>query len=305
MTTPAPLAFLNGSFLPQDEARLSLHDAGFVLGAAATDLCRTFRHRPYRLDDHLARFRRSCELALIPQPVPDDELARIAGRLVEHNARLIGPGQDLAVVFFATPGPVGYYLGQPGGPGEGPPTLGAHTFPLPFARYAPLFEQGARLVVPAVRHVPAGSVDPRIKQRSRLHWWLADRQARAAEPGASALLLDREGFVTETAAANFLAVLGGAVVSPPHTSILGGVSLQVIRELCADLGIPFAERPLTLAECLSAREAMLTSTPYCVAGVRSINGHPLPWPGPTFRRLLDAWGESVQVDIARQILPGR
>src|SRR5438093_13511482 len=102
MTPPAPLAYLNGSFLPQDEARLALHDSGFVLGATVTDLCRTFRHTPYWLADHLARFRRSCELALVPQPVPDEELARIAGRLVGHNSRLIGPDQDLAVVFFAT-----------------------------------------------------------------------------------------------------------------------------------------------------------------------------------------------------------
>jgi branched-chain amino acid aminotransferase len=304
MTSPAPLAYLNGSFLPQDQAHLSLHDAGFVLGATVTDLCRTFRHRPYRLADHLDRFRRSCEKALVPQPVPDDELARIADRLVGHNVRLIGPGQDLAVVFFATPGPVGYYLGQPGGPGEGPPTLGAHTFPLPFARYAPLFEHGARLVVPAVRHVPAASIDPRIKQRSRLHWWLADRQARAAEAGASALLLDPEGHVTETASANFLAVLGGVVVSPPHTSVLGGVSLQVVRELCAELGIPFAERPLTVGDCLSASEAMLTSTPYCVAGVRSINGTPLPWPGPVFERLLGAWSRRVGLDVRAQALAG-
>src|SRR5205807_4940650 len=118
-----------------------------------------------------------------------------------------------------TPGPVGYYLGDPGGPGDGPPTLALHTFPLPFAPYRPLFQHGARLVIPPTRHVPASSVDPRIKQRSRLHWWLADRHARATQPGSTALLLDHTGHVTETAASNFLLVLDGAVVSPPRSSI--------------------------------------------------------------------------------------
>lgn len=54
-----PLAYLNDRFLPQPEARLTLHDAGFVLGVTVTDLCRTFRHRPYRLADHLRRFRKA------------------------------------------------------------------------------------------------------------------------------------------------------------------------------------------------------------------------------------------------------
>jgi branched-chain amino acid aminotransferase len=304
MGVPTPLAYLNGRFLPQSEARLTLHDAGFVWGATVTDLCRTFRHRLFRLPDHLRRFRQSCTLAQVPQGLPDDRLTDLAEQLVAHNARLLRPEQDLALVLFATPGPVGYYLGEEGGPGDGPPTFGMHTFPLPLARYAGLFREGARLVVPPTRHVPAASVDPRIKQRSRLHWWLAERAARHIEPGASALLLDAHGHVTETAGANFLLVRDGAVLSPPRDSILGGVSLLTVEELCGELGIPFAERPLTVDDCLTAEEAMLASTPYCLAGVRSIQGAPIPWPGPAFRRLLGAWGRRVGLDVSRQFGAG-
>jgi branched-chain amino acid aminotransferase len=297
-----PLAYLNGRFLPQGEARLTLHDAGFVLGATVTDLCRTFGRRPFRLADHLARFRRSCDAAQVPQTLADAELTAVAEQLIEHNARQLAPGRELAVVFFATPGPVGYYLGEPGGPGDGPPTLGVHTFPLPLERYAPLFRSGASLVVPATRHVPPSCVDPRVKQRSRLHWWLADREARAREPGALALLLDADGHVTETAGANFLAVLDGVVCSPPRASVLEGVSLRVVEELCAELGLAFEERPLRPADCLRASEALLTSTPYCVAGVARLDGHALPWPGPVHARLLAAWGGRVGIAIAQQIL---
>src|SRR5207245_2752073 len=84
-------------------------------------------------------------------------LTNLAHQLLAQNASLISPDDDLALVFFATPGPVGYYLGEPGGPGDGPPTLGLHTFPLPFARYRPLFQSGARLVIPPTRHVPPSS----------------------------------------------------------------------------------------------------------------------------------------------------
>jgi branched-chain amino acid aminotransferase len=300
-----PLAYLNGQLLPQSQAHLTLHDAGFVLGATVTDLGRTFHHRLFRWPDHLARFRHSCLLAEVPQPVPDDELGRVAERLVAHNAALLGPGQDLAVVVFATPGPVGWYLGEPGGPGDGPPTVGMHTFPLPLHRYAGLFTEGARLVIPDVRQVPAASVDPRIKQRSRMHWWLADRAARRTRPGAVALLLDGGGHVTETAAANFLAVRGGTVLSPPAGSVLEGVSLRVTRELCGELGIPFAEASLRAAEARGADEALLTSTPYGVAGVRSVDGVELSWPAPVLRRLQEAWSRVAALDIAAQILAGR
>src|SRR5262249_37624544 len=162
-----PLAYLNGQLLPQSRLALPFFDAGFVYGATVTDLVRTFNHRPFRLADHVARFRRSCELARVPLPASDAELADGPQQLVGHNAALLQPGQDLAVVLFATPGTVPHYAGLEAGGG---PTLGAHTFPLPFARYAGYLRDGVRLVVPSVRQVPAECVDPRIKQRSRLHW---------------------------------------------------------------------------------------------------------------------------------------
>jgi branched-chain amino acid aminotransferase len=139
--------------------------------------------------------------------------------------------------------------------------------------------------------------------RSRMVWWIAQQQAQDIEPGASALLLDAAGGVAETAAANFLIVRGGTVISPPRRSILGGVSLQVVEELCQELGMAFIERPLTLAECQAADEALLTGTAFCVAGVRRLQGVELPWPGLAARQLLAAWSARVGVDIAAQFLP--
>jgi branched-chain amino acid aminotransferase len=300
-----PLAYLNGRVLPLSEAALPLHDAGFVMGATATDLCRTFRQQLYRWSDHLARFRRSCQLTRIPQTVPDVELTKISQHLISHNSGLVEPDQELALVVFATPGVIGYYAGLPGGPGEGKPTLGMHTFALPLWRYKPLFERGAHLILPTTRHVPAICVDPQAKMRSRLFWWIAEQEAHEQEPGASALLLDLNDQVTETAAANFLMVADGIVVSPPKQTILGGISLRVLEELCGQLAIPFEERPFTIDECLTADEAWLTSTPYCLAGVSQINGESIPWPGPLLVRLQEAWSKAVGMDICHQILASR
>src|SRR6266699_5553066 len=102
------IAYLNGRFVPQTEFVLPFHDAGFVLGATVTDLCRTFHFRLFRLQDHLARFRQSCELAEISQPVADAKLTRIAEDLAAHNGPLLAAEDDLLLIMIATPGPIGY-----------------------------------------------------------------------------------------------------------------------------------------------------------------------------------------------------
>jgi branched-chain amino acid aminotransferase len=294
-----PLALFNGRVVLQRESTLGLNDAGFVFGATVTDLCRTFRQVLYRWPEHLARFRRSCEVASIAVPYSDKQITDWANELVAHNA----VGRELILVLFATPGPIGFYLGEPGGAGDAPPTFGMHTFPLPFQRYRELIQQGASLAVASVRHLPRECVDPRIKQRSRMHWWLAEQEVRRMHAGAHALLLDASEGITETAAANFLIVQGGVVISPPRDRILGGVSLAVVEELCTRLHMAMEFRPIVLQDALGATEAMLTSTAYGVAGVRSINEHTLTWPGPVMRRLIETWSADVGVDIHGQFLP--
>ena len=298
------LAYLNGQFQPAGQAVLTLHDAGFVMGATVTDLCRTVRHRLYRWDDHVARFRNSCRAAQIHAPLPDDDISRIAHELVAHNSKFIQPAADLVLVQFVTPGPIGYYAGMEGAAGDAAPTFGMHTFPLPLARYRGLFSHGAHLAVPPTRQVPVNCVDPRIKQRSRMHWWLADREVQAAFPGAAALalLLDEQGHLTETASANVLIVKSGVVHSPPRRAILGGISLLVAEELCRDLGMTFVEGPLSVHDAMAADEIIITSTPWCLCGVSQFNGVAVPWPGAVYQKLLAAWSERIGLPIREQIM---
>jgi branched-subunit amino acid aminotransferase/4-amino-4-deoxychorismate lyase len=298
------LAYLNGSLVPYSQAALPLHDAGFVFGATIVDNCRTFRHRLFRLNDHLARFRRSCDAARVPLRRPDAELTEIALELTAVNGRSIAADLDLMLVMFATPGPVAHYAGSEASVMAGP-TFGMHTFPLPFGRYAKIYREGARLIVPRVRQLPADCIDPRIKYRSRLHWWLAEQEVHAVDTTASALLLDSENHITETAAANFLLVKGGRVLTPPRDSVLDGISLRVTEELCRELGIPFEERVLGLEDLQTANEAMLSNTSYCLAGVSRINDTRLSWPGPVHKKLLAAWNMRVGLDIREQICATR
>jgi branched-chain amino acid aminotransferase len=78
---------------------------------------------------------------------------------------------------------------------------------------------------------------------------------------------------------------------------LDGISLRVVEELCGELGVPFAESPLTPEQCYTADEALVTSTAYGVAGVCEVNARLIPHPGPLLSRLRIAWSGRVGRDI--------
>lgn len=285
------LAYFDGHFVSEDQVRISPNDRGFVWGAVATDRCRTYKSKLFRWEEHLARFRRSCELCHIPQPIPDPELTLYAEHLIEQNRVWFERDQgDLVVVLFATPG-------------EGGASLCMMTKWLDIDRYRPLLTHGARLVVPPTPHVPSDCIPRQAKMRSRMHWWLAEQQVHEVDPDATALLLD-QGRVTETATANFAIVRDGTVLTPNRELVLNGISMRVVEEICGELGIPFAEKFLTLDDCRAADEAFLTSTLYGIAPVSSINGRSISWPGPVLLRIKDHWSRRLGEDIWRQILPG-
>ena len=131
------------------------------------------------------------------------DMGRVAEELVERNVRLVPPGSDLGLVMFVTPGPHPTLAGR-GRAAEQTPLVGLHTFELPFERWADKYQSGERLVITNVRQVPASCWPPELKCRSRMHYFLADSEAAAIEPGARALLLDQSGNVTEASTANVL-----------------------------------------------------------------------------------------------------
>lgn len=299
-----PWVYLKGEMRPASQAHIAIYDAAVILGATVTDLARTFRQKLYRLEDHLQRFYRSCKYARIQPRESPEKTRQLCEELVAHNAALLRPEQELALVLFVSPGEFAVYAGSAGMAGEREPTFCIHTFPLPFSLWAPYFVEGVHVVTPSIRHVPPQCVDPKIKCRSRMHWWLADQETHLVDPKGVSLCLDLEGNVTETSGANFLIVRGKTVISPGTRHILRGISLETVVELCGELGIPFVERDFQVYDVINADEAMLATTPYCLAPVTRINGLPIGEgkPGPIFAQLIRAWSEKVGVDIVGQIL---
>lgn len=299
-----PLVFLNDRFLPASQAKLNIYDLGIVLGATLTEMTRTFRHRPFRAEDHVARLYRSLKFSGISVPLSPEEMLARTHELAEANCRLLEPGQDIGIVHFVTPGENALYAGSAGAAGPLRPTICIHSFPLRFEMWRHLFTEGAHVVTPSVRHIPPQCVDPKMKNRSRLHWWLADKQSQAVDPRAISLLLDLDGNVTECAGSNFVIVKGRTIVSPTSRNILAGVSLQTVRELAQEIGMDFVERDFQPYDVVNADEAWLTTTPYCMAPCTRINGIPIGdgKPGPWFRKMLSAWSALAGLDIEAQVM---
>lgn len=292
------LAFLNGEYVPATEAILPVTDWGFVQGVTVAEQLRTFGGKVFRLEEHLQRLRRSLAyMGCCDAPYTAD-LEGIIPRVVEHNYALLDDlADDLGVTVFVTPGTYPTYLGE----GEvNQMTVCVHTYELPFHRWGDAYDVGKPLASVKIRQVPDNCWPHDLKGRSRMHYHLASLEATKASPGATALLLDQDGYVCETPTANVIAVMDGQLVSPELEKILPGISLGYVWELADAIGLPKSRRPLIVAELAAAEEVMLASTPFCLLPVSSIDGRPLTTPGPTYIKMLDYWSRQVSLDIAGQ-----
>ena len=286
------VAWLNGRFCPASSAGLPLTDLG-LHGIAVTEMVRTYDQEPFRLLDHLRRLQDSANAVGIEVDAP--ALEDVARQILTHNFAF--SSSELGVVLFATAGGNPTYLGR-----DLPePTVGAHTFELPLRRWARPIQDGVHLVVPGVRQMSNDCVPTSAKTRSRIHWHLAAREA--SKHGAQPILLNADGFLTETPGANFFAVFGESVVTPA-ADVLPGVSRAVVRDLCPVLGLRYEERDIRPADIETADEAFLSSTPYGLLPVTRFEHKQVDagLPGPVFFELCNAWSEMVGVDIIEQIV---
>jgi branched-chain amino acid aminotransferase len=300
-----PIAYLNGEFIPISCAALSVFDLGVVAGASVTEMIRTFRHIPFRLGEHLDRLEASLNTVRIHSPISREVTESICQRIVSENSRLIPADHDLGLIVFVTAGQNLTYLGSREIKRACTPSFCVHTFPLPFELWANQYETGLHLVTTSVRSIPDNVIDSSVKHRSRLHWHLADVEAKMRDATAMAILTDQEGYLTETATGN-LCVVEGSTILTPSSQVLNGVSRAVIAELASSLGLSMGSTRLFPEDLSRANEAFLTSTPHCMIPVTKFNDQPVGKgvPGPMFQRLIAAWSSLVGVDIIGQMKAG-
>ncbi|VAX36683.1 hypothetical protein MNBD_PLANCTO02-116 [hydrothermal vent metagenome] len=305
------IAFYRGQYLPLAECQMSLFDYGVMQGVIVGEMVRTFQHQPFHLKEHLQRLQFSLDAIGLKIDSSEKQLTEIVQHLVEQNGKYLPAEHDLGISILVTPGVNPAYAHLQNittAPATNPttkqePTILIYTFALPMSLWAMQTISGQKLTVPSIRQLPENSIDPHIKTRSRLHWYLADKEANKTEAGSRALLLNDEGFITELSTANFFIVKEKTILTPTFDSTLNGISQQMIQKLAMQLNYPFQASQLTLSDILNADEAFSTSTPYCLLPVVSVNGVTIgnSLPGPITTELVTTWSKEVGVDIFQQI----
>ena len=290
-----PVVYVNGHLVPASQATVSVFDRGFRMGDGVFDTARTFRHRPYKLREHIERLYRSLHYIRLNLSITAEEMEAKTLQVVEHNVAFLQPHDDVWITQVVSRGPLRT---------TGAPTVVILTEPLPFASFARYHRLGVSLITPGIRHTPAQSVEPRAKTVSRMNLVLAELEAQQRDPEAWGLLLDLEGNITEYTSGNFFMVRKGSLLTPFERNALGGIARETVMELAEELGIPCREADITPYDVYNAEEAFITSTSKCILPVGRLNGIRVGQtiPGPVTKRLLDTWSARVEVDIVEQAL---
>ena len=271
---------VNGELAPAHAARISPLDRGFLYGDSVYETIRTYGGRPFLLDRHLDRLRRSAEaLGIDTAKAPIDP-----GRAVREALERAATGADEAcirVILSRGRGGAGYDEAD-----CGEPTLVVHVRPCPLIP-DDWRREGVDVAIVAVRRNARESLDPAIKSSNLLNnllAWRAARSLRAYEP----ILLDAAGSIAEGASSNVFLAKDGRLMTPAlEVGLLRGITRDAVLELARDGGLAVEEATLPAEHLRQADEAFLTSTLKGVLPIRRVDGWPLRdgRPGPLTRRL--------------------
>jgi D-alanine transaminase len=273
----AQTVYLNGEFLPLEEARVPVLDRGFIFGDGIYEVVPVYGRRPFRWPQHHARLARSLAAVGIANPREAAGWESLVLELVERH-----PWPDQFVYLQVTRGVARRDHAFPRGVAPTVFAMSSELVPPPQEQR----EQG----VAAITLVDERWLHCDIKSTSLLGNVLA-RQA-AVDAGAAECVMFRDGFLTEGSASNLWVVRHGRVSGPPTDHlILEGIRVGLVAELCAAHGIAFDQRPITREEVLAADELLLSSATREVLPITRLDGRPVGSgrPGPVFATLYAAY----------------
>jgi branched-chain amino acid aminotransferase len=299
------VVFWNGRFVPESEARISIYDSALMFGDMVFEMTRSFNRRQFKLREHLERLYASMKAVRIPQTMTIEAMEQAVYDTIDANAAAFAPDDEHRVMIDVSRGLLSIYQGIVGV--EPGPNVIIAVFPLRWtvASMGPLFESGINAVIPSQRAIPASLLDPKIKNRSRLFYMMANIEVSEHRGDNNwALLLDPDGHVAEGTGDNFFIVRKNTILSPEGRNILRGISREyVMRELAPQCGFDIVETNFGAYDVMTADEAFMTGTPFCLLPVTSLNGDPIGdgRVGAVTRRLLAQWSANVGVDVAAQI----
>ena len=265
--------YLNGEFMPLEDAKVPVLDRGFIFGDGVYEVIPVYSKRPFRLQEHLVRFRRSHDAIRLDYPMSDAEWTKLVHDLVARNA-----GEDQSIYIQVTRG------------------VAKRDHAFPKDTKPTVFAMSNPLVTPAREAIDSGihaitTIDYRwlkcdVKSTSLLGNCLL-RQV-AADAGALEVVMFRDGFLTEGSSSNVFVVKNGVILAPPKTNlVLPGITYDVVLELAQANGLKHKVRPVTEAEVREADEIWVTSSTKEVLAVTTLDERAVGGgkPGEVFKRM--------------------
>jgi branched-chain amino acid aminotransferase len=305
MISKTRLVNFNGNLIPETEAKISIYDSALMFGDMVFEMTRSFNKEQFKLEDHVNRLFAGIKILRIPIDITQTKLIDECYKTIDANDHLFDKDDEHRLMIDVSRGLLGIYESIDGLK-KGPNIIIAD-FPLRWTvtGMGSLFSTGINAVITSQRAIPASLMDPKIKNRSRLFYLMANIEASQVEGKNNwALLLGTDGFITEGTGDNFFIIKDGIVITPEGRDVLRGVSREyVMSELCQELGITVLEKNIDPYDVYTADEAFMTGTPFCMLPVTSLNGLQIGdgKVGNIFTQLLNKWSENVDINIINQI----
>lgn len=256
------IVYIDGEFVPSEEAKMSIFDTGFVWGDTVYDVTSTWKGWFFMLDEHLERFERSCEGFQLNHPYTREEMRQICAECVQRTGI-----EDTYVKVQMTRGVLESRMHDPR---QVECRFVAYAVPYVWIWGEQKCRHGANLHLSGVERVSSRAIDQRFKNYNRAD--LVQARMEAFDHGCDdALLCGPDGYLTEGPGFNVFVVKDGEVVSPDD-NVLEGVTRRAVREICEMTGIPFALRKVHPDELHEATEIFASTTAGGVMPVTRITG---------------------------------
>ncbi|HVU26622.1 MAG TPA: aminotransferase class IV [Verrucomicrobiae bacterium] len=272
------LVFLNGQFLPEADAVVSIFDRGFLLGDGLFETMRVVGGKPFRFAQHLERLTRGADFLKIKLPFSTKELEKFARQLAEQNQM---PDAVLRITLTRGIGERGYAPSA-----ESKPTLAMMLHHLPSENPAEW-----NLITSSFR-IPATDPLSSFKTTSKILNVMA--RAEAKEKGADeALLINTNGEVAETAGGNLFWVYDDDIYTvPTGRGVLPGVTRAVVLEICQSLGLPVNKRVIKPEALRNSKGIFVTQSVFGIVPVSTFDGKTVA-PSPLVDQIAHAYNEML------------
>ena len=273
------IIYLNGMYVPEEEAKISVFDHGFLYGDGVFEGIRAYGGRIFKLDEHLVRLYESAKSIMLEVPESYQAMKEAVLQTVRENKLT---DAYIRVVVSRGTGDLGL------DPRKCPKATTVIIVSSITLYPAELYEKGLQVITVATRRNVPDALDPQIKSLNYLNNILVRIEANRAGV-FEAIMLNGQGYVAEGTADNVFIFKKGKLFTPPaYVGALCGITRQVIIDLALEAGIPLEERPFTRHELYVAEECFMTGTAAEVIPVIEVDGRQIGsgTPGSVTRQLV-------------------